>query len=565
MAVKTSVKTGKATEAATWSNAKAVEAGDDIVLANGFNVTWDTLEKPRSLIAESGATMTSVAGKPLKLGASTVREVKAGEVVHLKISSGATWSFTESIDIASTSATTAGIWMGGKSLSSASLTLKESGKYKLEEAVTGPAGSGVMTAGTCTLETNGQEVAVGNMKVKTGTTCKLGVSLVKLSATSGEIWVCSSTATLAALESTIELTGTAALAIEFEGGGKAYGTVAMPSFSKMTGANTFSTFRANSKGAAAGKGIQLPKTVKQIVTTLTTNGTEAEPALLESTEAGKPAELEITEQETTGFLHLKDVTVLKGVWYLPSGKDEGGNKIVKPTASFTVAFEAKPGGAISLSGSATMKMAGSVAVKAAAVVTGSAAMIDRAAATAKAAAVPSGSSGMRMAAAGTVKAAASPAGSAAMRMAAAGTVRAAVSVAGSARSVASCTVTVKAAAAPVGKAAMRMASTATLVAGPGGITLTGVAHMRMAATATVGAAARPAGSAAFRVQASATLTVAGGPFSAGAVRPGRASGPVTGRPAGPGEGAVEGRERISQGRTGGPHVRVAGPRSGVPS
>jgi len=364
MAVKTSVKTGKASEAATWSNGKAVEAGDDIVCANGFNVTWDTAEIPRSVIAESGATFTSVAGKSLKIGASTVREVKAGEVVHLKISSGATWSFTEKLIFQSTSATVGGIWMGGKSLGGKEMSLGESGHYKLEEAVTGEAASEVSVKNTATLETNGQEVAVGGFTAVNTPTVTLGASLVKLSKTSFTVWSMVAGATFSGASSTIELTDTSATFEKtFAGGGKTYGTAVFAGFAKITGANTFSTLKDNTKGAAAGKGLRFEKSVKQTITTFQTSGTEAEPALLESTEAGKPAELEINEQETTGFLHLKDMTVLKGVWYLPSGKDEGGNKIVKPTASFTVAFEKKPSAELNVTFTGKVTFAGTAALK----------------------------------------------------------------------------------------------------------------------------------------------------------------------------------------------------------
>lgn len=74
---------------------------------------------------------------------------------------------------------------------------------------------------------------------------------------------------------------------------------------------------------------------------LTTNGTEAEPARLESSKAGTTATLE-TSGETTGFLKLKDITTPTGVWYLPHGSEEGGNvHTVGSTIKFTAEVEAK--------------------------------------------------------------------------------------------------------------------------------------------------------------------------------------------------------------------------------
>lgn len=71
-------------------------------------------------------------------------------------------------------------------------------------------------------------------------------------------------------------------------------------------------------------GVRLPASTTQTVTTLTCNGTEAEPARLASTVAGTPATIAIAEGETTGVARVKDIK-FANPRYMPNATDLGGN------------------------------------------------------------------------------------------------------------------------------------------------------------------------------------------------------------------------------------------------
>lgn len=85
-------------------------------------------------------------------------------------------------------------------------------------------------------------------------------------------------------------------------------------------------------------GIRFPEGTTQTVTTLTCNGTEAEPVRVASTVAGKPWTLKLPAGNTqlTAVMRVKDLTVPEGSkLYLPNSVNLGGNNA-------NVKFEAAP-------------------------------------------------------------------------------------------------------------------------------------------------------------------------------------------------------------------------------
>lgn len=71
-------------------------------------------------------------------------------------------------------------------------------------------------------------------------------------------------------------------------------------------------------------GVRLPASTTQTITTLTCNGTQAEPCRIASTVAGTPATISGPEGETTGVARVKDIK-FANPRYMPNATDLGGN------------------------------------------------------------------------------------------------------------------------------------------------------------------------------------------------------------------------------------------------
>lgn len=155
-------------------------------------------------------------------------------------------------------------------------------------------------------------------------------------------------------------------------------------------------------------GIRLTEGTTQTVTTLTCNGTEAEPARLTSTVAGKAATIKTAEVELTGYLRVKDITVSSGVLYLPHGTDLGGNTNIK--------FEAKPGEVLKVEGTTKLRLAAAANMAVQAAIQAATKLRVAASSALSVTARPTGTARIRVAATSALAAKLSPGGIATVRL-----------------------------------------------------------------------------------------------------------------------------------------------------
>lgn len=388
MALKTAVKSGKATATATWNTATKVEAGDDLIVPNGFTVEWNSLVVARSLIVETGGGLSG--STEMTLGAATAQ----AENIALKFATGATITWIAQLSFSSTfTATAQTVSLGGHGLS-AKVAFFGKAKYKLLEPLKVTAM--LLTEESATLEANGNEIETRYCEILNTGTLIITNTVVKISGNAGgEGWHAEPTATVSASGSTIEFTDKApSTEKQFNGGGKTYNTVTFPSSTKAESSNTFATLNANGSTPTECKatlatnmmtvtsgeanvfagaevtgtaipigttvvkkvstgvfelsanatemvavaetitiicpGVAVTKSTTQTVTVLASNGSAASPARIASTESGKAWTLKLPGNvETQGTVRVKDTTVTGGVLYVPNGVDLGGNTNVK--------------------------------------------------------------------------------------------------------------------------------------------------------------------------------------------------------------------------------------------
>jgi hypothetical protein len=340
---------GKWATNGNWSGGVKPEAGDDVLIPAGKEVKIEAAAKCRSLYGEGNCKIAGSSG--LEIGNSEKPEGPAGNSWALKIDSECVLTANGNWTLLSTAAETQKVAVGpAAAFAQFVVKAKSTAKYRLEAALTFTGSEGIKLNEETTLDTNGFTVSAkqlrwGGAKV----TLTLGTSTIECT---GNLFEAPGTeSTVSAASSTIIMSGAAA---SFAGGGWTWGTVtfsgAKPAVSGS--GTTIATLNVNNKGVGAGEGVQLTKGMTLKATTVATNGTEASPARLESTEAGKVALLELGEQELSSWLKLKDIEVPagKGPWYLPKGTDEGGNK----TVGTTIKFEAKSGGTFTFAATAVI-------------------------------------------------------------------------------------------------------------------------------------------------------------------------------------------------------------------
>lgn len=294
--------------------------------ATGAALKLETNVSTRSIEAAASCTGTivlNVTTLTMKIGTAasvnpTNVAIKLAPGMTLTLSAGSLWELISNVTTPAQTITCA-----GKTLPN--ITFNGKGKWQLEDAFS--AELVILTEGE--LKTNGQTVAsTSNFSISgaVARTLKLGASVVTI----GGEWNAETTTnlTFSAETSTIKLTGASSA---FSGGALTYNIVTLEAAKqKVKQSSTFATLNVNNKGDATG--ISLEKGTTQTVTTLATNGTEANPAKLISDTSGTQAKLKITGAQTVSYLKCKDIKVETGslVVNIPTGTkaeyDLGGNE-----------------------------------------------------------------------------------------------------------------------------------------------------------------------------------------------------------------------------------------------
>lgn len=345
MATKTSIATGKSSATGSWSDAKKPTEGDDVIIS-GFSIEWNSATRIRSLEVTATGTMSGGTTE-LLLGHSTAGPAN----VALKFAVGASITYTGNINYSGTFTTEAQTFeTGGHAIKRLIMNEANTAKVKLlsDLSVTIEASAALVTIEGGTLELNGRKLTVlKTLEVRTaGTLDGLNGTVVATNTEGGNVIVLSAGTLLNGSSLTTEVTGTGEGQRVVDIGGKTIGTLTVSTRNVLVemgaGGATVTTLNVNNKGAGVGKGLRLLKAQKLTVTgTISSNGTEAEPARLESSEAGVAAKLKVGEQELSSWMRLQDLAVETGVWYVPKGTDVSGNTEV----GTTVKFEAKPAAA----------------------------------------------------------------------------------------------------------------------------------------------------------------------------------------------------------------------------
>lgn len=331
MAEKTAIASGKSSAVGTWSDGKKPAEGDDIIIPTGFTVEWNSLVKVRSFAVTGKGGLSGTT--EIEAGASTA--IAAGYAI--RFGPEATISWNASLFLKSTSETTLKIELGGHTLPGI-LTIN-AGKFKAEEAI--KCAGGFSVKGSATFESGGHEIT-SSLEVTCTETSTISLEGSTVKGTSISL---TTTGTVKDSATTVYKPSAASGAFNYAAHVLA-GEVELTGNQELAGTGELTgKVKFFNKGAVAGKGVRLRIEQKHVLTgVIEDNGTEAEPARVESTLAGTAAELEVGEQETPGWLILKDITVLKGVWFLPHGSETSNVH----TIGTTVKFEAKPSGGVIL-------------------------------------------------------------------------------------------------------------------------------------------------------------------------------------------------------------------------
>jgi hypothetical protein len=310
---------GKWSQTTAWEGGKVPGEEDDVILGAGSGSIEIAAEaKCRSLEASLYAkTLTIAAETALKIGAPTNN---AGLCMHLSAGMTLTCGALAVIRYTTTSATTQQITTGGQALPETEV-LTTTGTYRFMDKYSS---TGELRVEKGTLETNGQEVVVGQFIVPGGVEAKvkLGASIIKVTGTSGVVWEVKATASFEAGTSSVQVTGAGEEAKKFLGGNQTYNNVSIPSDNTLIeGSNTFLNLAINTSGKSV-KGTSVKEGVTLTVTgSLTTNATTAAKIKLKSSVAGKAWKLEVATGvvEVTG-IELQDSTAEGGAEF----RDVGG-------------------------------------------------------------------------------------------------------------------------------------------------------------------------------------------------------------------------------------------------
>lgn len=318
-------------------------AGDEAVIPAGVEPEWNSAVAVSALRCE-GAYGLKGTGTIAIAGGSP-----SGTTVLSLPPTAGTFTWKGEIELESPSTERLKIFLGGHEPQTITF---QAGKYILEEAV--KSGLSFRVNKKADVQFNGQEVtpgASGFIEFTEEAVVDVKGSTLK-SGESGGVTI-ASTATITDNASTTYIMRGAANTNKFMlNAHKLKGKLEVLGAHEIGGGGEVGIFAVNNKGAAAGKGARITQGTTLTVPVLTTNGTVGTPSRLESTEAAKAATLAIAEQETTGGILIKDITVPVGIWYVPEATDEGGNS----TFGTTIRKAAK-GVAGAIIGSAVLKFA----------------------------------------------------------------------------------------------------------------------------------------------------------------------------------------------------------------
>lgn len=315
MAVLTAKKTGKASEAATWTPEEAPGAASELVVPTGIEVKFEATLSVASLKTEGAAKLSLIkqltvtgAGAALDLSIETVLSVTtAAGKFSFAPGSGTIEPKTRGKDLVVLALT-------GTAAPSGS-------KFKLVEALT--ASTEIIFKGGV-WKTEGFEVVTGQI-ITEGVTARevfLGASTIKLTGKTGG-WFVSST-TITAEGSTIQLTGTTgaeATNVNFKGEGAIYNVVTITAEKvKIQGSATFATLNLNSSGV----GVHTVIFAAGGVYTVTTLAKSAGALTLESETAATPFKFKKASGTVTlESVSLKDSTAEGGAEF----KDVNGTNV----------------------------------------------------------------------------------------------------------------------------------------------------------------------------------------------------------------------------------------------
>lgn len=387
MAAKKAKAAGEAKAAATWTPEVKPEVKDELEIPS-FVVKFATvIAQIRSLVATATGGMSGAS--EINIGDS----VAQSEGIAVKLASAAAITWTGTLNLLFTAATTVTISLGGHKLA-ANIIFKGAGKYKLEEAI--KCAAQIRLEEGASLETNAQAGEASYFQLLgTSVLAATGTTFTITAASTGEGWHVEPTATLSGSPSVLFTDTSSVVEHQFGGGSKTYGTITFVSWTKVEQSNTVATWNANSSAApteckatlatnmmtvtsgeanvfagaevtgtalpigttiikkvSAGvwelsanatetvgvaetitiiyPGVVVTEATTQTVTTLASNGTVEKPARVASTKAGKAWTLKLPGNvETQGVLRVKDTTVTGGILYVPNGVDLGGNTNVK--------------------------------------------------------------------------------------------------------------------------------------------------------------------------------------------------------------------------------------------
>jgi hypothetical protein len=296
MALKTLTTSGKWSTTGNWTPSGKPGATDEVLIPAGKEVKIEAAAECLALIAEGAVAGNNV----VVVGGSTAPVETAFKEVLVKITG--TVSGTWQMELEATSAAGVLIVAIVPELLTQIMFLS-SGKYKLTEALKGPATKQINVQGTCELNTNGQEVVCGRLEAPAGkSTLVLGKSLIKLnSAAAVSVWA-TGEAAFSGAEATLEVVDTGANLKTFVGRGQSYGTLNVPGNNVLvTMADTFGTLGVLNK--------RKPLACKATWTTLTnhlavTEGGANLAAGVEVAHAGIPLGTTIVKEVSSGIWEM---------------------------------------------------------------------------------------------------------------------------------------------------------------------------------------------------------------------------------------------------------------------
>jgi hypothetical protein len=314
---------GKWSEAAGWSPSGVPALTSDIrFTGTSGNLEVAAAGKCRDIdFTGFTGTFTIKAAVELSIGTTTEAE---GNIAFRAVSA-MTFAGTGTLAFVSTSGKVEKITCAGKTLQALSFA-GAGGKWQLQDALA-TTNLGVALG---TLDTNGQAVTAVMVEISGATTrgLTLGASVIKLSS-GGTAWNAEETTglTFSCGTSSIELTGSGSA---FAGGGLTYATVISGGEKQqILGSNTFATLSVNNKGCTVENGLKITAgTTQTITSSLTTNGTEANRARLETMNVGKHTLTKASGTVTVNNMFVKNSVAAGGAsWYATSATfDSGGNE-----------------------------------------------------------------------------------------------------------------------------------------------------------------------------------------------------------------------------------------------